>query len=55
MVNVTIEFEARVIALAAEGGLEKSSFKFGFRLSNWVMAIPDLRASGAEASQATGR
>ena len=46
-------------ALAAEGGLEKSSFKFrskhtdGFRLSNGIWkAIPDLWASGAEA---TGR
>ena len=43
-------------ALAAEGGLEKYSFKFrsddidGFRLSNGIRkAIPDLRASGAEA------
>ena len=47
--------------LAAEGGLEKNNFKFrsedtdGFRPSNWVMAIPDLSASGAEANQATGR
>ena len=46
-------------ALAADGRLEKSSFKFrsedtdGFRLSNGIRkAIPDLRACGAEA---TGR
>ena len=46
-------------ALAAEGGLQKRSFKFrlektdGCRVTNGVRkAIPDLRASGAEA---TGR
>ena len=51
----TIESEAW--ALAAEGGLEKSSFKFRsedtdrFRLTNGIRkAIPDLRASGAKAT-----
>ena len=60
MVDITIESEAWGHgALAAEGGLEKNSFRFrskdtdGLRMSNGIRkAIPDLRASGAEA---TGR
>ena len=60
MVDITIESEALEHgALAAEGRLEKSSFKFRsentdrFRLSNGIRkSIPDLRASGAKA---TGR
>ena len=57
MVDTTIESETWGYgALAAEGRLGKSSIKFrsgdtnGFRLSNgFRKAIPDLRASGAEA------
>ena len=60
MVDVTIESEAWVMGhYTAEGGLEKSRFKFrsedtkGFTLSNGIRkAIHDLRTSGAEA---TGR
>ena len=58
--SIFIESEAWVMgALAAEGRLEKRSFEFrsentnGCRVTNGVRkAIPDLRASGAEA---TGR
>ena len=59
MVDITIESVAWCHgALAADGRLEKNSFKFGsedtdgFRLSNGIRkAIPDLRASGAEATE----
>ena len=55
MIDNTIESKAWGHgALAAEGGLEKSSFKFrsedtdGFRLSNGIRKdIPDLTASGS--------